>query len=159
MPIAVFSFGSFGDILALIQLASDIASAIRARGNQAEYDALVEELQIFTHSLECLAPLITPASDSLGSQSATSGWEEKERCVLIKALTTTKKLIEDFEARLARYRLPESTAGGGLLRRCQDAQRKISWMFSSARKDAVTLRTNLAAHGAIIDRMVNLCTA
>lgn len=159
MPIAVFSFGSFGDILALVQLAIDIASAIRARGNQAEYDALVTELQIFTRSLECLEPLVAPASDLPSSQPVSPGLEANDFCVLVDALANAKRLVEDFVARLARYRVPENTTGEGALCRWRNARRKIGWMFSSARKDAAVLRTKLAAHGAVVDRMVNLFNA
>jgi len=92
MQSVAFTFGSFGDIVVLIQLCCDLAATLRdSKRNPAEYRDLILELESFRQVLESIQRAITVKQFSSIPRSSINALDiHIQKC---------QKLINQFIAR------------------------------------------------------------
>ncbi|CAL1699179.1 unnamed protein product [Somion occarium] len=149
MPVAAFTFGSFGDIVTIIELVVSLRNVLSESGDSgAEYKALLSYLESFTYSLECLKPL-------LSTQSGSSPIDSSAINAIRYAVACCEVLIREFKAKLG----PPSS--GEISTNTAEWFRNIWWKLqwaSATRHDAVELRSRLKAQGDIINRILSMST-
>ncbi|PSR71905.1 hypothetical protein PHLCEN_2v12249 [Hermanssonia centrifuga] len=147
MPIAAFTFGSFGDIVTIVQLAFAIKKALSdSRGSLAECRMLVAYLDDFTRSMDCLKPWVSRAlmSDGFTSDPTQPTLNQASLNAIRYAIATCERLLTEFKGKLSPYEA--SLVQGGSGNWFLDFRRRIGWR-SSLREDAIDLRRNLVAQG------------
>ncbi len=137
---AVFSFGSFGDIITIIQLSYSLAQALRDTGDSSsECQDLVEYLNAFGRNLDNLRPYLSGRSRALDPAAVQQ---------IHDALGTCDRLINEFMTKNVRIRDPSGNKIVDMTRRVRWA---VRWVLR-AKDDAVELRQRLMAVGDIITR-------
>ncbi|THH12861.1 hypothetical protein EW146_g7299 [Bondarzewia mesenterica] len=135
MPIAVFSFGSFGDIVAVIQLARSISNALsESAGSSKEYQMLIAELDSFSGTIETV-------QDAMSSARGLSTSVEN---AIRHALGLCHGILKDIESKIIGYK--ESLNKGGTGRAVRDLWRKIGWALFK-KEELVEMRRRL--HGQL----------
>lgn len=157
---AVFSFGSFGDILSLIQILNDVRRTLSdGYGSFSEHRDLLESMDAFLFSLRCLDRLQLRLGDISVTDAAHADSLIMDQSVVPRiqtAVGASGHIARDFQALLQRYSLP-STANATsptLYTRVRTAIRKIQWALSPARKDVSSLKISLMFQGSIISQIL-----
>ncbi|PSR71597.1 hypothetical protein PHLCEN_2v12527 [Hermanssonia centrifuga] len=153
MPVAIFSFGFFGDIITLCQLIIEFKNPLS--GSQESYDeftALVEELDLFALSVKPIERILRKVQDCSSAQHSTTTLAladfRDEISTTKAAVDACQTLLIKWKARLDRYSKQPMTTS-----RWRSAYRKVRWHFSSTRKDIATFRTELGSKASAIDRI------
>lgn len=122
MPIAAFTFGSFGDILALVDLAIQVHAALSSSAGASEdYQALVSELHSFSQLLQNVQTIHTLTLHGLNRDPPTVSLQNAIRF----ALERSKVLLDTICAKIAGYQ--KSLRRGGSGNMMKDSWRKIGW--------------------------------
>ncbi|KAJ3543914.1 hypothetical protein NM688_g5802 [Phlebia brevispora] len=179
MSLVGFTFGSFGDIITIIQIARAIQKSLSEKsGATAECRMLIEYLDTFTGTVEIVKSLAFPGrSPPDGAQNASDGnvhgittplrsiqspftnpeYSASANAIL-RSLWLCDRLLREFKVKLAPYE--ESllySSGGSSRNRLRDFWRKVDW--SSIKADAIDLRRNLAAQVQHITLILSILTA
>lgn len=145
---AVFSFGSFGDIVTLCQLVLEIKQALQdGHGSHAEYQMLVQELDNFAMTLLPLQRIQRRIEEHpVGSRVTGDALQYHSLTIIKNSVSTCESLLTQFKHKLHRYSPPEPV-GTGFRKKLRGAMRRVAWALSSARKDAVGFRSQLSLQG------------
>lgn len=146
---AVFSFGSFGDIVTLCQLVLEIKQALQdGHGSHAEYQMLVQELDNFAITLLPLQRIQRRIEEHPVDSRVTSSdvLQDHSLAIIKNSVSTCESLLTEFKHKLHRYSPPEPV-GTGFRKKLRCAMRRVAWALSSARKDAVGFRSQLSLQG------------
>lgn len=142
-----FSFGSFGDILGIAQLAFILAKTLSdTRGSSAEYQELVTELHSLSSTLEILNRVLSVRAPSRPLQIS----------VEIEMKTALKKcqiLLSDFGKRIEGYEHCLKKGGSGS--KLRDILRQIRWGIVK-KAEVVDLKNKLMEQKAMIGMMIAL---
>lgn len=103
MPIVAFAFGSFGDIITVVQLALAIRTALCNCGPSSECQALIKYLESFAYSLEALKPL-------LYSQNPSKLLDNSAENAITYAIATCEMLMRDSNSKISQDPTPTSGA-------------------------------------------------
>jgi hypothetical protein len=95
MASVAFAFGSFGDIVALINLCCDLTKTLRNKGTSTEYQELILELKTLTDVLESVKQVITTQASTPIQRSSMNTIEF--------AVQKCHSLITDFKKRTQGY--------------------------------------------------------
>jgi len=138
-----FSFGSFGDILAIANLALCISKTLsESTGSSVEYQELITELDAVSNALHGLHEIVSRQPLQLSVQNTIK-----------HALSRCWNLMDSFMARIAGYQ--SSLRKGGSGSRWKDTWRKVGWgMFK--KEELVALKTNLSEQKSTIIMMLAL---
>lgn len=154
MSTVAFTIGSFGDILAIVQLAYTIQKSIRGGGtSSAECRNLVQFLDTFGRTLQWLMESLglLPSSNTT-STSPPVELEPSATIAIIEAVSTSKRLMTDFEKKLTPYTQSLVTRGSGNWVR--DIWYRVNW--STIRAEAVDLRMSLTEQRNIIETVLTV---
>ena len=104
MSVVGFTFGSFGDIITLIQLANAVRNSLsEARGSVADCEGLLIYLDGFSQSLEVvktrLEPYCAPESQSI-SFSPIAALSPSEAQVVLRHVEACYKVLDKFNSTL-----------------------------------------------------------
>ncbi|EIM84347.1 uncharacterized protein STEHIDRAFT_170063 [Stereum hirsutum FP-91666 SS1] len=123
MALVAFTFGSLGDIIAVIDLLNEVRKALSdSTGSSAEYQALLISLDIFHDTLEAVRDTFSTASPSLRNHTPLlPSLQNAHR----QALSVSRALLKDIHARIAKYQASLRKGGSGSMMR--DSWRKIGW--------------------------------
>lgn len=122
MSIAAFTFGSFGDILALIDLAIQVHNALSSSAGASEdYRALVSELHSFSQLLQNVQTIHTLTRHSSDGGPPPASLQN----AIHFALERSKTLLNAICAKIAGYQ--KSLRRGGSGNMMKDSWRKIGW--------------------------------
>ena len=129
---AIFSFGSFGDIITLVQLTYSLASAIRdTKAHHEQYEELAQYLDAFGQNLESLRPYVERSGSSTMDQAAT--------IQIRNALTTCERLMRQF---MDKYTLVQSPQMSSLRYMGKRLKWAVRWVMS-AEDDAIEQQREL----------------
>ena len=146
MPPIAFSFGSFGDIVALIQLASSIQQLFADSDIPDECQNLVEYLTVFNHTLAAVQERLRTSSLAIATDNA-----------IRHSIAICRQLIQDFEDETRLWqrsrRLTRSAGWFALDSFCQ----RLSWI-TRIRPEAEKLRERLQSQAQIINLLLALST-
>ncbi|KAA1479012.1 hypothetical protein DENSPDRAFT_830205, partial [Dentipellis sp. KUC8613] len=129
MPIVAFTFGSVGDIIAVVQLLDQVRRALcDSTGSSAEYQALIRDLDVFADILDAVEHAFhTPVYKPAGRGGVPPTVANAHR----QALQTSFELLCDVEGRIGRYKACLKRGGSGSMMR--DSWRKVGWaLFKKA---------------------------
>jgi hypothetical protein len=144
MASVAFTFGSFGDIVALIQLCYDLATTLRDKSSPAEYRDLIFELESLREVLQSVKQATTSQQFSSIPRSCTNALEIHIR--------KCQKLINQF---IARTEPKKNMVKGEPGTNFWDFWWNIEWGL--LRKGAVVeLRTGLMEQKAAINVILSL---
>ncbi|TFY66271.1 hypothetical protein EVG20_g4817 [Dentipellis fragilis] len=130
MSFAVFTFGSFGDIITVVQLLNQVRRTLcDSTGSAAEYQALIADLDVFANVLSAVNDAFQPGS----SESARPSRPHRVNGTLPpsimnarrQALRTSYDLLRDIQRRISGYQASLKTGGSGSM--MADSWRKIGW--------------------------------
>ena len=152
MSVVAFTFGSFGDIITIIQLAHSIQKALSdTRGSAAECRNLIAYLGAYTTTLEC----VQNAFDSRNTAYAAPlrlAFSGPAANAISRSIAISYDRMKTFERKLECYR--ESLEGGSSGSWFRDAWRKVNW--PTIRQEAVDLQRELTAQAQIINIILTL---
>lgn len=122
MALVAFTFGSLGDIIAVIGLNEVRKALSESTGSSAEHQALLVSLDIFHDTLQAVRDTFSPV-ESLSRQHTPllPSLQNAHR----QALNASHALIKDIHARIAKYQTSLRKGGSGSMMR--DSWRKIGW--------------------------------
>ncbi|KAI0875786.1 hypothetical protein GGS24DRAFT_272331 [Hypoxylon argillaceum] len=128
---ASFTFGSFGDIIALTQIAVQLGRALSAsRGSAKEYQDLRQDLDGFVKVLT----LVIATYQQYEQSPWLCGLGATTKSVVDECTTLLQDALEGWS-----YKYRESLTIGGSRNRVKDTYRKIQWLWE---KDNVTKLQN-----------------
>ncbi|CAL1699188.1 unnamed protein product [Somion occarium] len=154
MPTAVvhFTFGSFGDIIALIQLAIALKDCL------ADGATMRKDLEDFVHFLELYISALQCIKSVLESRSAQQ-LQPSSRNAIKYALAVSVNLVQDFQSQIDGFKLPQWWASVLL--------RTFRWAFCTkkalselqekllAQSNMITLLLSLSGLGITLDLAAN----
>lgn len=148
MSLVGFTFGSFGDILAITQLLRGIITALSdSRGASAEYQNLIVQLRAFADVLSSVYDTIFDPNSGHPPLSAHTMRS------LRKELDGCRSQLQSVQKRIHGYQ--KSLRQGGSGSRMRDSWRKIGWgLFTSG--DIAYMRSELTERIARINTLISL---
>lgn len=151
MPSVAFAFGSFGDIVALIQIIADLVGTLRTGKASAEYEELIAELRALQPILEHIREEAS-ARDILGATTIDrSSWNAIEL-----AVKKCHSLINDFSDLTQGY--GKSLFAGEPGSNIWDFWRNVEWRIF--KKGAVAeLKEQLMKEKVVMTMMLSLSTS
>lgn len=140
MALVAFTFGSLGDIIAVIDLLNEVRKALSdSTGSSAEYQGLLISLDIFHDTLEAVQDTFSPASSSRRNHTPLlPSLQNAHR----QALSVSHALLKDIHARIAKYQASLRKGGSGSMMR--DSWRKIGWALFQ-KPELEEMRTTMMA--------------
>ncbi|EIM79400.1 uncharacterized protein STEHIDRAFT_163759 [Stereum hirsutum FP-91666 SS1] len=142
-----FTFGSFGDILSILQLARTVQRLLSdSLGASSEYQDLLLELDRMLRVLHLVQGATTPRH---GSGSLSINTHEDLRL----SITRCRIVIFDLYARIQKFR--ESLRKGGSGSRMRDSWRKIGWGLFKV-DELVDIRRKLKDEGDVIMTLLDV---
>lgn len=161
---AVFSFGSFGDVITVIQILDDIRKTLSdGRGSYSEFVGIVDGLDDFIQTLQCLDRIQVQWQDTVNSETEasiagcnvpTNAFDSTMVSRIRKSLTASEKIAKEFQVVLRRYDTTALTSAKGWTKNLKACLRKIRWALSSTRKDIDSLKINLTFQGGILSQIL-----
>lgn len=119
MSVVAFTFGSFGDVLSLINLTVKIQKALSdSRGSSEDYQALLAELDSFSEFLNTVR-------DALQVRDGPKKLPDSVRNAIRSVLQSSTSLLQRFYTDIERYRRNLRKGGSGSMMR--DSWMKIGW--------------------------------
>ena len=143
MSVVGFTFGSFGDIITLIQLAQTVRKALSdARGSAAHCTSLMTYLDAFTQSLEIVRTRLEPFDGAKGPiYPATSPLRPLEVQVILEHVATCYHVLETFSTTLQPYiKLADSHSAESFLEKVRRAWRKFRYISVQSEAEDVERR-------------------
>lgn len=121
MSIIAFTFGSFGDILSIIDLAVKIRKALGdGTGSSKDYQALLFELDSFSD-------VLTTLHNAIHSQDKTQKLPGSLEQAIRNALNSARELLGESYASISSYQGSLREGGSGSMMR--DSWWKIGWFL------------------------------
>lgn len=121
MALVAFTFGSLGDIIAIVDLLNQVRKALSdSTGSSAEYQALLISLDIFYDTLLAVQDIFAPTPPSQ-RHALLPSLQNAHR----QALSVSHALLKDVRARIMKYQASLRKGGSGSMMR--DSWRKIGW--------------------------------
>lgn len=157
---AIFSFGSFGDILSLIQILNDVRRTLSdSYGSFSEHGDLLESMDAFLFSLQCLDRVqvrLGGISDIDPRHNDSLIMDQSVAPRIQTAIEASEHIARQFQTLLQRYNIPPNTSATSLslYTRVRTATRKIQWALSPARKEVTSLKINLMFQRSIINQIL-----
>lgn len=134
MSIVAFTFGSFGDILSIIDLAVKIRKALGdGAGSSKDYQALLFELDSFSD-------VLTTVHNAIYSQDKTQKLPGSVERAIRSALNSARELLGEFYASISSYKGSLQEGGSGSMIR--DSWWKIGWSLFK-KEEVVEMRRRL----------------
>jgi hypothetical protein len=155
------SFGSVGDIIAVGQIALQLAQALSdSRGSAKEYRELMSELQTFDQALlQVRRPLILLAMMRSWFWQVVALWQNYEESPELTEMgTITEHTVKEFRKTLLSFRLKvdkkygTSLAAGSSGNWAKDAVKKVEWL--KEKEDVLELRRKLQMASDTITMLV-----
>ena len=146
MPIVGCTFGSFGGIITLIELANTVkVSLSEARGSAAHCRNLVTYLDDFSRSLGVVKGRLEPFAENSGvSFSATAMLHPDEMEVILNHIASCYRLLGDFNESLAPYvAITDAGPAKSFLKKLRRLWRKIR--FIAMKSEAADLERRLTS--------------
>lgn len=144
--IAAFSFGAFGDFVALFDLAQKVKRSLNASSGASEdYLTLLVELD----SLIRILRTATTASTSPRLPQLTPPLVRTGR----HALKSLQDVLRSIETKIRTYQ--ENLRKGGSLRMMMDSWRKVGWGLLVMNDEVKTLRWQLSYHIVILQAIIS----
>lgn len=141
--IAAFSFGAFGDFVALLDLAQKVRKSLNASsGGSPDYLTLLVEFDSLVRTLR-LATTATRLSQLTPPLLRTGR----------HALKSLQDVLEAIETKIRTYQ--DNLRKGGSLRMMMDSWRKIGWGLLVMNDEVKTLRWQLSYHIIILQAVIS----
>ena len=142
------TFGSVGDIIAVGLLIKDLVAALnQSRGSQAEYNQLVDELNLLGDVLDRIDNLCNAAGTTVGRISEVSALHE----ATLQIAQNCRKCMEGFIARLKKY---GKTLGSSGTRTKSEmfkaAMAQIRWQLGG-KEEVVRFRAGITSQTAALN--------
>ncbi|KZV84400.1 hypothetical protein EXIGLDRAFT_727273 [Exidia glandulosa HHB12029] len=132
MPIAAFTFGSFGDIATILQLAWTIRKSLdESAGSVAQVRTVVADIDSFTQALQQIKAALS-ARASVPTELMNGVVHALEQC--FKLLTQVKSRIDSFNSRVS------GAVGAGVVRKYWAA---LGWEILGGKREVELLRGRL----------------
>ena len=150
MSVVALTFGSFGDIIAVIQLAYSIQKALSdSAGSSTECKKLAQYLDHFTNALRSVQSM-------LGLVPAIAA-EHQMHDSVNHAISASFRLLKEFEGRFERYRrrLVEDAITRDTVRRMLKIWYSLKWL--AIRSSAADLQRQLEGYVHIINVTLTSC--
>ncbi|EJD39721.1 hypothetical protein AURDEDRAFT_128085 [Auricularia subglabra TFB-10046 SS5] len=146
MPIVTFTAGSLGDIIAIIDLANQLRTALcEAKGAPAEVKALGSDLEDFVSVLKQAKLALLRHGSNFEPETQEGIKACLERCAA--TLSSIQHRVAVFATRLA------ARHGRQAVRAYLAA---LSWQFLGGRKEVEDLRARLSKHASLIHMWLSL---
>ncbi|EJD39712.1 hypothetical protein AURDEDRAFT_171160 [Auricularia subglabra TFB-10046 SS5] len=146
MPIVAFTAGSLGDILAIIDLANQLRTALcESKGAPAEVKALGSDLEDFVSVLK---------QANLALLLHRSNFEPETRKEIKACLERCAATLNSIQHRVAVFATRLAARHGRQAVRAYFAA--LSWRFLGGRKEVEDLRARLSKHASLIHMWLSL---
>lgn len=138
---ASFTFGSVGDIIAIVQIVQSAVSALNdARGSAADYQALGRSLSSLAQVLTKIDNLTKTRKDVINMAGLEQTLSDCFRCV------------NNFYATIEKY--SRALGARGQKNVMRDAFRKIQWL--SEKDDVTDFQRNISTYLAMLQLLIQL---
>lgn len=118
MSVVAFTFGSFGDILSILQLANNVRKSLgESAGASAEYQQLISELDTSRVALSLVL--------GVSQLKDTSPISQEARLAIQQCVHNSRNIIAELDSKIFKFR--DSLKKGGTRRMVIDSWRKIGW--------------------------------
>jgi hypothetical protein len=148
--------GSIGDIIAVSLLVKDLVTALnQSRGSQAEYNQLVDELNLLKDVLDRIVHLCNTA----GTTVAVRTFEVSAlHDATLKIAQNCRKCIEAFNVGLQKYDKTLGSSGARSKREgLRSAVAQLRWRFGE-KEDLVRFRADIARQTASLNLALGATT-
>ncbi|TFY54954.1 hypothetical protein EVG20_g9496 [Dentipellis fragilis] len=123
MPLVAFSFGSVGDIIAVVQLLNQVRRALcDSTGSAAEYQALIADLDAFADVLCAVQHALNPPAYQPARRRSVPPPVANAWC---HALQMSAGLLDEIRRKVLKYQDSLRIGGSGSMMR--DSWRKVGW--------------------------------
>ena len=147
MSVVGFTFGSFGDIITLLQLADTVRKSLsETRGSVANCERLVSYLNGFSQSLEIVRTRLQPSDVSEGppGTSFTLSLTALEARAILQHIAACYQVLDDFNKTLGPYlEMVDKRPSRSFCKRVRLLWRKIRW--SGVKNEAADVERRLTA--------------
>jgi hypothetical protein len=147
----MFTFGSLGDIITVIQIVRQVIGALSdSTGSSRDYQNLICHLESLHRTLLEVDQAIGRSTGN-GAQKLPRPTENAIR----REVSLCNSIIKELLAKIEKYRT--RLRKGGLESMMKDSRRKIGWQFFK-KEDLVSFMTRLEAHTSAIDTLLQIST-
>ncbi|EJD35123.1 hypothetical protein AURDEDRAFT_154936 [Auricularia subglabra TFB-10046 SS5] len=148
MPIVAFSFGSFGDIACVLQLAFQLRAVLSAAsGASAEVRALVADFDQFTLAIQQAKAIL---------EQPRSGLQPDVRRAIQEALRRSQAVLRAAQGKIRAFEVRMTRQLGHAAWRAHWAA--LAWEILGGRKEVDALRLRLSEHVALIQTYLSVAS-